>query len=228
MSFQFPPCDCEDFKHDGIHVETCLYYYTALRFSMTTNSCCPKCYFFTNSVGCLNSYCECYQCQTQKSPEKEDLNGKSPEPRMDTVPQGDYIISIIEQIDMCLSATNPRDQLKRYLSTMLERREDATYQPGFKLGIDKKFQDDRAQKAYDRGVVSERARILEVIEGMKKYTGKHNGAHIWISDGFCHGCGVRLTPKQLEEEFGWNAALSTLRGAVVGKSDGQILTREDI
>lgn len=28
MSFQVPRCICEDFKHDGIHVEACLYYST--------------------------------------------------------------------------------------------------------------------------------------------------------------------------------------------------------
>ena len=49
--------------------------------------------------------------------------------------------------------------------------------------------------------------LIEEVEGMKKYSGKHNAAHTWITDGYCNGCGKKLTSQQLEEEFGNNQAL---------------------
>lgn len=47
------------------------------------------------------------------------------------------------------------------------------------------------------------------IEGQpeKKYSGKHNSAHTYITDGYCHACKKQLTREQMIEEFGYNQAV---------------------
>ena len=47
----------------------------------------------------------------------------------------------------------------------------------------------------------------EGVAKLKKYSGKHNAAHTWITEGYCHACKEHLSKQQLVEEFGWNAAI---------------------
>ena len=61
-------------------------------------------------------------------------------------------------------------------------------------------------------ILSQRAEdrkgLREKIEGMRKYSGDHNKAHTWITNGYCHACKKMLSAQQLEDEFGYNQALS--------------------
>lgn len=41
----------------------------------------------------------------------------------------------------------------------------------------------------------------------KKYNGKHNSAHTYITEGYCHACKKQLTREQMIEEFGYNQAI---------------------
>lgn len=50
-------------------------------------------------------------------------------------------------------------------------------------------------------------KVVREIQSLKKYSGKHNAAHTWITNGYCHACQKQLTNQQLEDEFGWNAAI---------------------
>lgn len=69
---------------------------------------------------------------------------------------------------------------------------------------------DKDAYAFKDGVSFERSRIKKAVEGMKKYSGKHNASHTWIDTGYCHGCKEILTQIQLEEEFGYNVALTDI------------------
>ena len=41
---------------------------------------------------------------------------------------------------------------------------------------------------------------------------KHNKAHTWITDGYCHACRRKLTSKEIEEEFGKSAPKEKQKG----------------
>ena len=66
------------------------------------------------------------------------------------------------------------------------------------------------QQGVEDGSSQSRKELIEEIEKMKRYSGKHNAAHTFIQDGFCHGCNSQLSHKQLEEEFGYNQAIEDI------------------
>jgi hypothetical protein len=91
-----------------------------------------------------------------------------------------------------------------------------------------KYQADDAvwDKEKEADIVARtRREVVEEIRGKMpepKYSGKHNSAHTFIQDGFCHGCGKMLTALQLEEEFGFN----TCRSQVLAVLDEILAKRE--
>lgn len=97
----------------------------------------------------------------------------------------------------------------------VERARDDAHKPyskGFEAGLAEGRQHPLGtyQIAFEAGHTVAIAEVKEMITGMKKYGNGHNAAHTWIENGYCHGCEKHLTQTQLEEEFGYNVALSDL------------------